>query len=395
MSGGTRSYEFSRRLVQRGHRVNLIAGAPPGRADHEWRTTIEGGVTVHWCPTEYSQRMNFKARVKSFASYAVRAARYADVLPKDVLFASSTPLTVALPGAYASRRAGVPMVFEVRDVWPEVPIAMGLLDNPLLRFSARRLEAWAYGQSSSVITLSPDMERSIRSRFPGTSVITIPNSSDVDLFPAPDPGDVAAVRRERPWLGEGPVVVYTGTFGAVNNVGWIVDVAAELLVDAPDVRFLLVGEGGDKPGVEVRARDAGVLGRNLFVEPPVPKRQVPALVAAADLCTSFVADIPALWANSANKVFDAFAAARPVAVNTGGWIANLLEETGAGLALPPQDPVAAAKMLASRLHDQDWLERARSASAELARTKFNRDAQFDEFEGVLNAAVERAASTTQ
>ena len=134
MSGGTRSYEMARRLVERGHEVHMITSdqsAPVGAPC--WRESMESGIHVHWTPVEYHNRMSYTRRVMAFIHFAWRAGRKAVTLHGDVIFASSTPLTIALPAVYAARRSRRPMVFEVRDLWPAVPIAMGIIRNPLRR----------------------------------------------------------------------------------------------------------------------------------------------------------------------------------------------------------------------------------------------------------------------
>ncbi len=393
MSGGTRSYEFSRRLAARGHRVHMVTAAPTDAeadgTEGPWWTTEEAGVTVHWCAVPYSNHMGFTDRIRAFSRFAVRAARRASTLPQDLVFATSTPLTVAVPAVYSARRAHVPMVFEVRDVWPEVPIAMGVLGNPVLRRVALGLEAWAYRNAEAVITLSPGMAESVSARFPGTRVSVIPNSSDVALFGSVTDEQVEAVRARRSWLGERPLLVYTGTFGVANDVGYLVDVARRLLAVAPDIRVLLVGEGKERGELEDKARRLGVLGVNLFFEPPVPKQEVPALLAAASMCASVFADVPALRANSPNKVFDAFAAQRPVMINHEGWLAELLRESGAGLVVPHDDAERAAQAVAEHLADEQWLRDARSAAHRLATERFDRDLLFEHFEGVLRSAAAR------
>lgn len=389
MSGGTRSYEFARRLVRRGHSVEMITARaePRGRTRDTWNVTDEAGVRVHWCAVPYSNEMGLRARIAAFTRFAIQATRRARTLPRDVVLASSTPLTVAVPGVIAARSRGVNMVFEVRDVWPEVPIALDVLRNPLARRAALALEAWAYRNAATVIALSPDMATSVSTRFPGVELEVIPNAADTDLFGVVAERDVARFRRQRTWLGDRPLIVYAGTLGAVNNVGYVVELARWLRPLDPDIRVLVVGAGKEREEVVHLAHRRGVLDRNLFLEPPVPKRDMPALLRAADLAISSVAPVKELHANSANKVFDAFAAGCPVLINHGGWLRDVLEESGAGVSLPATDPRAAAALVAARLRDTRWLDDARAAARRLAAERFDRDQLFDRFEQVLLRAA--------
>lgn len=386
MSGGTRSYEMARRLVQFGHDVHLITSdrAGTGRA---WRETNEAGIHVHWYPVPYSNHMSYGARLRSFFRFAWHAARRAGSLAGDVVFASSTPLTIVLPAVRAARQQSIPMVFEVRDLWPETPIAVGALNHPLLIAAARRLERFAYRNAAEIIALSPDMKGGIAATgYPEDRITVIPNSSDLALFSAPQ-SEGQAYRRAREWLGDRPLVVYTGAMGAVNGVDYLVHLAAAVAVRDPEIRFLVIGSGREEAKVRQTAQDRGILDRNFFLEPAIPKTEIPAVLSAADLATSTVIDRPGLWANSANKVFDALAASRPIAINHEGWLAEMIRETGCGLVLPPNDFERAADDLITALRDPAWVAMARSAARRVGRERFDRDVLARQLESVLLRVV--------
>lgn len=383
--GGIRSYEFARRLVARGHSVEMItscdgAETVDGHAPGTWRRTVEAGIDVHWCRVDYSNHMTYARRMRAFAEFAVRATRRLRTLHGDVVFATSTPLTVAVPAVLGV--SDTPMVFEVRDVWPEVAVAMGALANPLARRAAHALEAWAYRNAEHVVALSPGMASSITSRFPDVPVTVVPNSSDRALFANRD-AEGAAVRASRPWIAGRPLVLYAGTFGRANDVSYLVRLAAQMRHVDPEVRFLLIGDGAEWEATRDLAERTGVLGVNVAVERPVPKREVPALFAAADCCASVMADVPELEANSANKAFDAFAAGRPLVINHGGWLAETIESSGAGFTLDRADLRGAASRLADRLRDPAWMGSARAASSRLASEEFDRDLLYERLEAVL------------
>jgi glycosyltransferase involved in cell wall biosynthesis len=387
MAGGTRSYEFARRLVERGHEVHVIAGDPDGQRE---RTSTEAGIVVHWLPVPYDNAMSYRRRLWAFAGFVRRSMAVAGRLRHDLVFATSTPLTVAIPGVYGAMRRRVPMVLEVRDVWPELPIAVGALRSPVSRWAAHRLEAWAYRRSAHVIALSPGMAASIRRRFPGVAVTVVPNSSDRGLFAGADRAG-AALRRSTPWLGDRPLILYAGTLGLANGVDYLVRMAARLAGTDPEVRVVILGDGGMRGRLRTLAADLGVLDRNLFLLGPVPKAEVVAFFGACDLAASVFLNIPELGNNSPNKVFDAFAAGRPVAVNHGGWIADMITESGAGLVMPPDDPAGAAVAVAAFLRDRAACGAARAAASALARDRFDRDLLFHDFEQVLTAAATTVA----
>ncbi|WP_084211333.1 glycosyltransferase family 4 protein [Pseudonocardia acaciae] len=391
MPGGTRSYEQARRLAAAGHDVHVITTCTEAaRASLRWTSTVEDGVTVHWLPLPYSNHMRFRSRIGAFLRFAVLATAKAVRLGADVVFATSTPLTVAIPGIVAAKVRRARFVFEVRDLWPELPIELGALRNPAAVRAAFALARAAYRNADHVVALSPGMAEGVAAHgFPPSRMSVVPNGADLDLF-ASAASEGRRWRAAHDWLGERPLVAYIGTFGMINGVGYLVRLAAALAHSDPDVRFLLVGDGAEADEVRALAAELGVLDRSLFILPEVPKDQVPAVLGAASIATSVVIPTPGLNANSANKFFDAMAAGRPIAINHGGWQADVLRESGAGLALDPHDIDAAAAELVTHLRDGAWLERAGRASHELATTRFGRDILFETLHTAVTGAGARA-----
>jgi len=286
-------------------------------------------------------------------------------------------------------------VFEVRDLWPEMPIAIGALTNPLQAKAARALEAWAYRNASAVVALSPGMKQGVvRSGYPSSRVAVIPNSCDNAEF-ANDQVAARQFRAARSWLGDKPLLIYAGTFGRVNGVCYAVDLAKHLLSLGSNVRLLLVGDGGERDFVQLKASESGVLNNNLFLESQVAKKEVPVLLAAATIASNLVIDLPEARANSANKFFDALAAGKPILVNHGGWMHDLVLEHQCGIAAwgRPLDQVA--RELDSRLNDWEWLGRAGRSARKLADCYFDRALLASHLERVLVAAVNGKPDMTE
>lgn len=372
MQGGTRSYELARRLVEYGHQVNMVTSwREPGRGK-SWFVSDEGGIDVHWLPVEYGNEMGYAKRLQAFTRFAVGASRRAASLDSDIVFATSTPLTIALPGVYAARKQKCPLVFEVRDLWPEMPIAIGALRNPLLIAAARQLEKFAYRNSDYIVALSPGMAQGVAdSGFDASKIVTIPNGCDLDQFDIENSPD-QVFRAQRPELGDGPIVLYAGALGRVNGVDYMVRLAAATWTLDPSARFVVLGAGSELRSVKALADELGVLGKNFFLYPQVPKAEIGGAFAAASIVTSWIVDLPAAEKNSANKFFDGLAAGRPVCLNHGGWQAELLKEHGAGFSLP-RDVSEAASILASKLADKSGLKSSGLAARKLAESEFSRD----------------------
>jgi glycosyltransferase involved in cell wall biosynthesis len=386
--GGGRSYEFGRRLVERGHEVHMITTDRwETRTRGGWQVEEEAGMRVHRLPVPYANTMSHPRRMQAFARFAMAAGIRAARVHPEVVFATSTPLTIVVPGLVAARLSRARFVFEVRDLWPELPLELGFLRNPIAKHLAVRLAEAGYRHADFVVALSSGMAAGVvRHGYPPGQIAVIPNACDPSLF-SPSPAAVTGFRSERTWLGDRPLVVYTGTFGRVNGVDYLVRLATEVRPLNPEIRFLLVGDGAQRNAVRDLAQRLGVLDRTLFLSTPVPRSRLPVILGAATIATSVFIPFPGLEHNSANKFFDSLAAERPIAINHGGWQADLLNRTHAGLELDPFDLPAAARELVQRLEDPDWLKAAGDAASALARGRFARDRLFDHFERVLTGTA--------
>src|SRR5690625_979928 len=383
---------MARRFVAQGHDVHVVTSWRGDTNHKSWFETEEDGVRVHWLPVPYSNHMSNAERVRAFSHFAFAAGPKASKIGGDVVFATSTPLTIAIPGVYASKRLRVPMVFEVRDLWPELPIAIGALRNPVLKWAAHRLESFAYRNSSQVVALSPGMRDGVVSTgYPEDRVYVIPNSSDVGRFQAPSV-DGKRFLNQHPCLQGRRIVLYAGTFGKIHGVDYLVHLAAAMRRLDENVAFVLVGEGQQKSAVVAAAESLGVLDKNVFILPAVPKSEVPDVFAAADVSTSVVVDLPALWHNSANKFFDALAAGKPIMINHEGWQADLIRDSNLGIVVRPDDPEGGARALYALLYDESRMRLARENSARLAATEFNRDHLAEK---LLNVLLEAADNGTR
>ncbi|MDA9762234.1 glycosyltransferase family 4 protein [Desulfobacterales bacterium] len=391
MSGGTRSFEMARRLVAMGHEVNMVTSWREVDTHKDWFSTIEEGIHVHWLPVPYANSMGFISRIWAFITFAIRSSQRAASLEADIVFASSTPLTISLPAIYTAYTRHVPMVFEVRDLWPQMPIAMGVLRSPLLIRAARELEKLVYRSAFAVVALSPGMKEGIISAgVPSSKIAVIPNSCDIAAFAY----DLISVREffsNRPWLNEKPLLIYAGTFGRVNNLSYAVSLAYELLKSGSNVQLLLVGDGAEFNLVKQRADEYGVLNVNLFIEPAIKKADVPALLHASSVASNLVIDLPEARVNSANKFFDTLAAGKPIFLNHGGWMHDLVSTHKCGIAAWGLPLSQVAQEIDSCLNDTTWLKAAGCASMSLAEKYFDRDILVCQLEQVLNAAVSESS----
>jgi glycosyltransferase involved in cell wall biosynthesis len=268
----------------------------------------------------------------------------------------------------AAARWRAPLVFEVRDLWPEAPIQMGALRNPLLRRAARALERLVLGRAAGVIALSPGIRSGVvAAGAPADRVTLVPNASDLDLFrPSPAP------ERFR--------VSYFGTMGEANDLGAVID-AARLL---DGVEFVLMGDGKHRARLESSAPP-----NVTFTRAVGGKEEVAELAAGSSACLTVFKDVPVLATNSPNKLFDTFAAGRPAIVNMDGWMRELVETNDAGLYARAGDARDLADKIAwLRDHPEDAARMGHNARA-LAEREFDREQLAERALEVLKEAAAR------
>jgi glycosyltransferase involved in cell wall biosynthesis len=387
--GGTRSYEFARRFVARGHEVSMVTAA--SSAD-DVRREVDGidVVPVRAGYSDYvsGTAMSYPRRVAAFGQFA--AAATATVLREprpDVIYATSPPLTMALPAIAASRRHGAPLVFEVRDLWPEAPIQMGALRNPAAQRAARALERLVYRTAAEVIALSPGMRDGVVAAGKDPAHVTlVPNASDLELF---SPAIDGAPARERLGLGERFVCSYFGTMGEANDLAPVIEAAALMKERGEDgVTFVLHGEGKRRAELEELARRRGT-DNVVFSDPINDKASVAELAAASDACMTIYKDVPILATCSPNKLFDTFAAGRPAIVNSDGWLRALVEDNDAGVFVKPNDPADLARRVAELRDDPAAVERYGRNARTLAEREFDRELLAERALSVLVRAARR------
>lgn len=374
--GLTRSYEFARALTEAGHEVIMLTSASNLPEEYRSRFVSRGqidGIQVRSVRVGYSNYMGHLRRIASFAAFMLTSTWVALRVPRpDVVFASSTPITVALPGLAVSHLKNVPFVFEVQDLWPEAAIQMGAIKrHGVIATLAKKLERAAYRRAAAVVPVSPGMAEGVAAEgTPRAKIHMIPNFSDLERF---HPGRKDSAISKRYGLAGKFVVGYTGAIGPSNAVHEQVPEAARTLKERgrDDIVFVIAGDGKSLPELERLTEgldNVKLLGR-------IPKTEVPSLTRTADALMALFGDKPILATNSPNKFFDALASGRPVIVNQPGWTRELVEENNAGVYVPVGDGVALADAIEALADDPKRTKAMGVAARALAEEAFGRDLQ--------------------
>lgn len=373
--------EIAKRMVKAGHDVNMITTRrdSPGTSQRYSVSNIEG-ITVHRFSVPYANEMSFFSRLQAFLRFAWCAYKKAREIPADLVYATSTPLTVAIPGALAAHYHNIPFVLEVRDLWPAIPVEIGAIRSKIIIKLAEWLERWSYQKARHIIALSPGIKDAIMAKgVPDSKLTVIPNAADNTLF-----DDVKFPESEK-WhlLRNKKYVIYAGAFGLVNRVSYLIEIAERL----PDVTFLLIGEGRELQNLKKLADEKSLRNKNVFIYDAAPKKEMLGLVKHAVVSASVFQDLPSIHTNSANKFFDSLAAGVPVMINYGGWQAELLNQTSAGIVVPPNEPDEAADILRNFLADKEEIKKAGQAAKKLALDKFDRDKLTLKLQSVLESLI--------
>lgn len=389
LGGATRSYEFAKRLIARGHEVTMVCGEmaklnlPPAREKGIFRGNVDG-IDVIQVALPYSNNDGIMKRAFTFVKFAWKGVRLALTERYDLLFATSTPLTAGIPGIVAKLFRHKPFVFEVRDLWPELPRALGM-KNPFLLGGMGILEWLSYRCANACIGLSPGICEGIRKKSQkGKNVVMIPNGCDLELF---KPGSRADLDLE----GIKPtdkVAIFTGAHGIANGLDSVLDMASVLKKkERDDIKCVFIGEGRVKEALKERCEKENL--DNCFFFDPVPKTRLNRIVSSADIGMMVLANVPAFYyGTSPNKFFDYISSGLPVVNNYPGWLAGLIKENECGEVVPPGNAEVFATAVIRLADDVGLREKCGRNARLLAKKSFDREklaGQFVEFLEMVNA----------
>lgn len=381
-----RPYALVQRLAEE-HTLTVITS-------DAWRDTRQTR-RFEWMPdgvrhielsVPYRNAMGVADRLRSYFSFAVRAiaAGLRGSRP-DLVVGSSTPLTAAAAADVLATRWGVPWVFEVQDLWPTFPIQMGAVP-PVLANALQTLEQHLYRRAAHIVTVSPDMERHVQVRSPGTPVETIPYGSDLRLLDRLSASERTSLRDRLGLPSDRRIIFYAGSFGRANAIPALV-AAAEALHGRSDLTFVFAGDGYHRPTLQRAARRLS----NTKLLSPQPYWRTLTFFQEADLSVVPFVDRPVLRTNAPSKLFDSLAAGTPVVVTSPGWTKSLVERHGCGWYVSPTCTHRLGQHLDTLTAQPARLHQAGERAARFARAHLSRRDHMDRMAQLLRGV--RSSST--
>lgn len=376
--GGTRSYWIAKELIKAGHRVTMIASSDKYQEKIK-RATIDG-IDVVFIKEAYNQNMSLFRRFLSFTGFMFKATIQGfKVKSPDLVIATSTPLTIGFPALMLKWFKKTPFVFEVRDLWPEVPIQMGALKNPVVRNLALKFEKTIYQNAKHVIALSPGMQDGVLKYLPIEKTSMIPNMSKIDAF-WPRPKNEVLMKELNLSLNTFKLIHF-GALGIANGANTIIE-SAKLLKENSSIEFVFVGGGSTEQelkGVckEYNLNNVKFLGR-------YPMDITSEIVNFCDISIVSFKDLPILYTNSPNKLFDSLSAGKPIIVNSAGWTKQLVEENMCGYYVNPNNPSELVDKILFLQSHPEVVEQLGVASRKLAENKYDKSILCKQFVEVIN-----------
>lgn len=390
-------YELTQHLAAKGHDVTVVSGETGYMQRNPlslpWYRRIvrrerHGAVDVVRTYTYTELHRSYAGRLLSFLSFSLScplgllsAGRPAVVL------ASSPPIFPMLQVWLVCRIRRIPLVIEVRDLWPASAVQLGIVRNPALIRIMAWIERLLYDGSRRIVALTSGIRDDIVARgWPAEKVAVVTCGVDFDRL-YPDPAAGADIRERYGW-NDRKVVMYFGALGEANNLPVILR-AAQRLRARPDVLIALIGDGMKREEIE-RQVAAECIG-NVVILPPVPKEDARRFLAAADLCLVTLRDIPLFDGAIPTKLIDYMACGKPVLCGLRGEAARIVDEAKAGATFPPDDDESLSRLVLELLDDDEQTARMGAAGLDYARRHFSAATMRERMEAVLaDASAPRA-----
>jgi glycosyltransferase involved in cell wall biosynthesis len=393
----TRAYEMARHLVSAGHRVTMLTEVPnhpSGIITPEYRGSFFDrsdldGIDVIRVWVKASPTKTFATRMLFYVSYMLTAILAGLLLARgryDLIYATSPPLFVGGAALVLSFLRRIPLVFEVRDLWPESAVALGEMGNPRTVALAGKLEEMCYNRARRVVVVTEGIQRRLQERGFGRKAVLIPNGANTELF-HPDLQAGKALRAEL-GLEDKFLVVYAGIHGVAQGLETVLKAAQSVSLrpqKVPEAHFLFVGEGPRKAALLDLRNEMALTNVTMLAERP--RLQMPAFLSAADLALVPLRRLELFRGALPSKMFDAWACACPVVLSIEGEARRVLEQANGGIFVEPEDAEHMAQTILQLKCDPERLRRYGQNGRHFVQEHYSRQRLAARLESLLSTIL--------
>lgn len=378
--GGTRIYYIVQQLIKEGHDVTVVTQRKTGDISRE--VVHIDGIKIIYLRNSYSNNMSIRMRLKSFFLFmyksSIEAFKHKGL---DLVIATSTPLSVGLPALLLKKIKRIPFVFEVRDLWPEVPIQLGGLKNPIGIKLATYFEKTIYKNASHVVALSPGMYKGVAKYVNEDKISMIPNMAKIEAFWNREKNiEVINNMKLNPNSFK---ILHFGTMGLANGLMHMIK-TAKISQEAgnKDIDFIFLGEGKAETELKQYKKDHNLT--NVYFYERVAMKMTSEIVNICDISLVPFLNIPILKTNSPNKLFDSLSAGRPIVVNSNGWTKDMVEDNKCGAYVDPENPQEFYDLIVSWKNNPKLLTLMGENSRKLAENKYDQSILTKQFSKIIS-----------
>jgi len=390
-AGGTRHYEIAHYLATHGHQVTIITSpvnyltgrSKNGRIPWKQQETPEPGITILRVYVYPALHRSFFHRLINFFSFMFSSFFVGlGVKNVDAVWGTSPPIFQGWTAWCLARLKGKPFLFEIRDLWPEFAIGIGVLKNKVLIKMSYWLESFLYRHADRIVINSPGFFPFVTKQG-GKEIELVPNGVDPDMF---DPQEDGRAFREARQLGDAFLVLYAGAHGISNDLEVVLS-AARLTSNDHNIQYVFVGDGKEKANLVHLAGEWNL--QNVHFIPSVPKHEMHQVLAASDACVAILKPLDLYKTTYPNKVFDYLAASRPVVLAIDGVIRQVVEEAHAGIFTAPGDAAAMAEAIRMLARDPKQAREMGNNGRDYVVQHFNRQVFAAQFETLFSDLVKK------
>jgi len=378
--GGSRFNEMVKEWEMLGHNTTVIAGmmhysGHEKRQEYKGKWLVkkqQGKQTVWRGHVSEAYNKNFLGRLWAYFSFVISSTYIGLFKAKDkydIILVTSPPLFVGISGYIISRWKRIPLVFEVRDLWPESAIDTGVIKNKCIIKLAYWFEKFIYRKSKIVNVLTPAFRRKlIEKGVEENKIIFVPNAADFSLSENVMENFDAQSWRVQKGFNDKFVITYVGAHGVANDLDQLLDAASKL--KETQVLFQLIGDGMEKKRLKARIDEEQI--QNVVLVDSVPKSEVFKYILASDMGVSVLKKVETFKTIYSNKTFDYMACKKPVLMLIDGISRELIIEAKAGYYAEPENIAEITRVIHQAIEKRSLLQQLGDNGYNYARDHFDR-----------------------